>query len=338
MTESAAPLGGTHPLAPAIPASALEPVDCGLCGCEERELRFQDGPFQVVECSACALVYVTPRLKDSSLIDHVYNETYWSSDAAKVHGYTDYRADAPLYKRTYEKRLSVLERHFPGLCNAAGEPLRVLDVGCAAGYFLAVMQARGCVVTGLEPSATIREVASVELGAGCVHGELLAIDDTFEPGSFDLITFWDVIEHIPDPRKALARARELLAPGGRLLVETQNVDSRAAKLLGKKWQHYKHAEHIYHFTPRTLERLFAEAGFEVLENTPRLGGKYVSLAFVTERAGRLHPAFSFLLSPLRLIGGTAVYINLMDEMIVVGAPADGHKQGPTSEHVTDPAR
>ena len=111
-------------------------VGCGLCGSSERMVRFEDGPFAVVECSACQMVYVTPRLKDASLIDHVYNESYWSSAAAKVHGYTDYRADAPLYKRTYEKRVSIIERHFPGLRNAAGQPLRVLDIGCAAGYFL----------------------------------------------------------------------------------------------------------------------------------------------------------------------------------------------------------
>lgn len=319
--SAAAPGGGTTPLAPTIPESALQPVDCGICGASERTLRFQDGPFAVVECARCQMVYVTPRLKDASLIDHVYNESYWSSAEAKVHGYTDYRADAPLYKRTYAKRVSIIERHFPGLKNAKREPLRVLDVGCAAGYFLSVMQARGCVVTGLEPSEAIRSVATAELGPGRVHDKLLAIDDEFEPGAFDLITFWDVIEHIPDPRAALSRARELLAPGGKLLVETQNVDSRAAKLLGKKWQHYKHAEHIYHFNPRTLERLFGEAGFRVLENSPRLGGKYVSLAFVTERAGRLHPALSFLLSPLRLVGKRAVYINLMDEMIVVGETA-----------------
>lgn len=322
MTEPAAPAGGgTTPLAPAIPESALEPVDCGLCGSGARTLRFEDGPFAVVECADCQMVYVTPRLCDASLIDHVYNESYWSSAAAKVHGYTDYRADAELYKRTYAKRVRILERHFPGLLNAQGEPLRVLDVGCAAGYFLSVMKARGARVTGLEPSDAIRCHAAEELGAENVHGALLAVDDTFEPGSFDLVTFWDVIEHIPDPRAALVRARELLAPGGKLLVETQNVDSRAAKWLGKKWQHYKHAEHIYHFTPATLGRTLGEAGFRVLENTPRLGGKYVSLDFVTERAGRVHPVFSALLSPLRLFGRAAVYINLMDEMIVVAEPA-----------------
>lgn len=316
----AAAAGEREGLEVEIPKEALTEVACGMCGSDERELRFTDGPFSVVGCTKCGLVYVTPRLTDASLIDHVYNESYWNSAAAKVHGYSDYRADAPLYKRTYRNRFQIIERHFPGLVNPEGQPLRVLDIGCAAGYFLSVCQEKGLEVTGLEPSDAIRKVAEDELGQDKVHGRLLAIDDALEPASYDLITFWDVIEHIPDPRRALERARELLAPGGRLIVETQNVDSRAAKLLGKKWQHYKHAEHIYHFAPETLARLFDEAGFEILENTPRLGGKYVTFAFVAERAGRIHPAFSVLLSPLRLLGGAALYINLFDEMIVVGKP------------------
>ena len=138
---------------------------------------------------------------------------------------------------------------------------------------------------------------------------------------FDLITLWDVIEHIPDPVSALVYARGLLAPGGKILIETQNVDSRAAAALGPRWQHYKHAEHIYHFNPATLGRVLDEAGFRTLENTPRLGGKYVSLGFIAERAGRLHPVGSFLLSPLRLIKGASLYVNLFDEMIVVAEPA-----------------
>ena len=92
------------------------------------------------------------------------------------------------------------------------------------------------------------------------------------------------------------------------------------KLLGKKWQHYKHAEHIYHFNPKTLGRVLDEAGFDVLENSPRLGGKYISMGFVAERAGRLHPVFSALLSPLKLFAKRSVYVNLYDEMIVVAKP------------------
>ncbi len=303
--------------APGLPASiprdAFRPVDCGLCGSSERRLKFEDGPFSVVTCESCGLTYVTPRLSDASLIDEVYNEGYWRSDAAKDRGYTDYAADEPLYLRTYRRRLSVVKRHFP-------QPGRVLDVGCAAGFFLSIAQEAGWDVTGLEPSDAIRARAERLIGADNVRAGLLG-EVEFEPGSFDLITFWDVIEHIPDTAAALRVARGLLAPGGKLLVETQNVNSRAAKLLGKRWQHYKHAEHIYHFNPDTIARLFDEAGFEILENTPWLGGKYVSMGFIAERAGRLHPILSTLLSPLNLLSKSAVYVNLFDEMIIVAQPS-----------------
>ena len=296
-------------LAASLPKSALSSVDCGLCGGAERELKFTDGPFSVVTCTDCGLTYVTPRLSDASLIDEVYNEGYWRSDAAKDRGYTDYRSDQELYVRTYRRRMSVIRRHF-------ARPGRVLDVGCAAGYFLSVMREAGWQVTGLEPSDAIRPHAEELLGKENIRPGLLG-EAGFESGSFDLITLWDVIEHIPDTREALVEIRRLLAPGGRLLVETQNIDSIAAKLLGKKWQHFKHAEHIYHFNPKTLKRLFDSAGFEILENRPWLGGKYVSMGFVAERVGRLHPIFSTLFAPLKLLKNRAVYVNLFDEMIVV---------------------
>ncbi|HKX46529.1 MAG TPA: class I SAM-dependent methyltransferase [Planctomycetota bacterium] len=299
-------------LARPVPEDVFEEVACGLCGSAERDLRFTDGPFSVVACRACGLTYVTPRLRDAALLQQVYDEGYWSSSAAKDRGYTDYRSDAPLYLRTYKKRLAVVRRHF-------ARPGRVLDVGCAAGYFLEVMRDEGWEVTGLEPSDAIRPHAVARLGADRVRGDLLE-DAPFAPGSFDLVTFWDVIEHVPDVVGTLRRARALLAPGGRLLLETQNVESLAARCLGRAWQHYKHAEHLYHFSPSTLRRLLDAAGYELLESSPRLGGKYVSLGFVAERSGRLHPALAWLMSPLRLVARRAVYVNLRDELIVVARP------------------
>ncbi|MEM7306021.1 MAG: class I SAM-dependent methyltransferase [Planctomycetota bacterium] len=296
-----------------VPDGALYDVSCGLCHSESYTVKFTDGPFSVVTCNDCGLTYVTPRLKDGHLIDEVYNEGYWSSNAAKDRGYTDYRADAPLYLKTYRRRISVVRRHFP-------QPARVLDVGCAAGYFLQVMQEEGWDVTGVEPSDAIRPQAAEKLGADNVRAGLLH-EQGFEDDSFDLVTMWDVIEHIPDFIAALEEVRRILKPGGKMLIETQNVNSRAAKVLGKKWQHYKHAEHIYHFNPKTLGVALDRAGFRILENTPSLGGKYVSMGFLSERAGRLHPALSALLSPLRLIRNKSVYVNLFDEMIVVAAPA-----------------
>jgi SAM-dependent methyltransferase len=296
-----------------LPTSAWNHVDCGLCGSARRELKFQDGPFSVVTCTACGLTYVTPRLSDGALITEVYSEGYWSSDAAKQHGYTDYRADEPLYLATYRRRLAIVRRHFP-------RPGRVLDVGCAAGYFLRVMRDEGWQVLGLEPSEAIRSLAVERLGREAVRDGLLGATE-LPQASFDLVTLWDVIEHIPDPVAAVRAARGLLRPGGKLLIETQNVDSTAARLLGKRWQHYKHAEHLYHFNPRTLGAVLERGGFRILENTPRLGGKYVSMGFVAERAGRLHPLLTTLLKPLELLRERSVYVNLFDEMIVVAEPA-----------------
>lgn len=299
-------------LARPVAADSLEDVACGLCGSRERSLHFADGPFSVVRCNRCGLHYVTPRLKPGVLIESVYDEGYWSSDAAKDRGYTDYRADAPLYLKTYQRRKSVVARHFP-------RPGRVLDVGCAAGYFLSVMQKEGWQVVGYEPSDAIRAQAQERLGGAPVHGGALEAAP-LEPGSFDLVSFWDVIEHVPDPIQTLRFVRTLLKPTGKLLIETQNVQSRAAKWMGKKWQHYKHAEHIYHFDPGTLLKLFEAAGFELLENTPRLGGKYVSLGFIAERSARLSPVAAFLCSPLKLLAKRSVYINLFDEMIAIARP------------------
>jgi len=303
----------------AVDPAAWQQVDCGLCGSSERELKFQDGPFAVVTCKACDLTYVTPRLLDATLIEKVYDEGYWRSGAPKDRGYGDYRKDAPLYLATYRRRRRVVKRHFE-------RPGRVLDVGCAAGYFLRVMKDDGWQVTGLEPSDAIRPMAEELLGKESVRAGLLGQVD-LPAGGFDLITMWDVIEHIPDVVAAAREVRRLLAPGGKFLIETQNVRSLAARLLGPRWQHYKHAEHIYHFHPATLADALGRAGFRVLENRPWLGGKYVSLGFVAERVGRLHPALSVLFSPLRLFSRTSLYVNLLDEMIVVAEPLPRAQEG-----------
>ena len=307
MTEPPRAAAAGRTGAPAA-TEGLREVDCLFCGLSDEQLLFREGPFRVVRCRRCGLTYVTPRLPAERL-HQMYQEEYWSSGRAKDFGYTQYLAEAPLYLRTYALRSRLITERRPS-------PGRVLDVGCAAGFFLRVMADLGWQTTGLEISGAMCAYARDTLRLPDVRrGDLLSVP--LEPGAFDVVTLWDVIEHLEDPPAHLRAARHLLAPDGILVIETQNVASSFARLLGRRWQHYKHAEHLYHFDPRTLERLLTEAGFAIVENTPHLGGKYVSMDFLVERVGRIHPWLSTLASPLRLVGSRALYVNLRDEMVVV---------------------
>lgn len=311
----------TSPQPAAVPTSAaaipgaIEITHCQLCGSAERRTKLVDGPFTVHECTRCSLVYVSPRLTGEALAK-VYGEGYWKSDNPKARGYADYAREASLYLKTFRKRLALVRQWMP-------KDARILDVGCAAGYFLQVMREAGHDGLGVEPSSAIAGLARQALGEKTVFvGNL---DDAppalgYRPGSFDFVTLWDVIEHIPDPQAALRTVRSLLKPGGRLLLETQNVESRWARLLGSRWHHYKHEEHLYHFSPSTMAKLLGDCGFRVLHCGSRYAGKYVSFGFVAERAGRLGRLAGLLASPLRLLSGVNLYVNPHDEIIVVAEP------------------
>jgi 2-polyprenyl-3-methyl-5-hydroxy-6-metoxy-1,4-benzoquinol methylase len=284
---------------------------CLLCHGEKTSVKHSAPPYRIVECDACGLVYTLPRL-DPVAIEAMYQDDYWESSSAKDFGYSDYLADAELYKRTFRMRSAVVTRR-------KQPPARILDVGCAAGFALEVFLGKGYDVHGIELSSRMAQEATRRVGEGRIHHGTLEAG-IHEPGSFDVLTMWDVIEHVEDPVALLRTARAYLKPDGILVLETQNVASLFARLLGIRWQHYKFQEHLYHFNPVTIVELLRQSGFAIEERSARRGGKYVSLGFIKERVGRLHPVLSTLASPLGLLKNTAIYVNVFDEMLVVARP------------------
>ena len=297
-----------------------EVKECVLCGEKERKFVFKDGKFSVLRCSSCGLVFVSPRLTQKALLEEVYNENYWHSSSPKEKGYADYAGEEMLYIKTFRKRIKFIERFT--------KPFgKVLDVGCAAGYFLSVAKEKGWECSGIEPSYPIAQIAKKRLPGTKIHIGL--VDDApFEKESFDVVTLWDVVEHTLNPVSFVKKAVGFLKPGGLLIVETQNVDSLFARILGKKWQHFKLEEHLYHFSPYTLRILLEDlAGVRIIRMTSFYGGKYVSPAFIAERIGRINPVLSKLLSPFSLIKKLGIYVNVYDEL-VVAARKGGTKEEP----------
>jgi 2-polyprenyl-3-methyl-5-hydroxy-6-metoxy-1,4-benzoquinol methylase len=217
------------------------------------------------------LVYVSPR-PDPIELYALYGESYFRNNDSGTVGYTNYLRDEANIRKTFTRRLKRLERFV--------QPGRLLDIGCATGFLLAEAQTRGWQVQGMDVSHFAISYVRDRFGFDVQQGDLLELD--YPPNSYDLITLWDVIEHVPDPKAYVTRIAELLKPGGVFALATPDIDSIPAKITGTRWVGYKLSEeHVYYFAPRTLQRMLNEAGMDVIDTYHV--GKYVTFNLFMNR-------------------------------------------------------
>ena len=268
----------------------LEHVPCALCGADDGETvyeaqydREKDVDLvqkfrasgdellidRLVRCRRCGLQYVNPRLRgDLILTSYTEGEdaTYVSQLAAR--------------ERTFDAALTEIER-------LAGGRGRLLDIGTAAGAFVAAAVRRGWDAEGCEPNRWLGEWGSRHYGIRIRQGSVF--DQAYAPGSFDVVTLWDVIEHTPDPRAVLDRCRELLKPGGLLIVNYPDIGSWIARALGRRWL-FLTSVHLWYFDRATVTRLLESAGFEVRAIRPHY--QRLELDYILHRGAVLSAALS----------------------------------------------
>jgi 2-polyprenyl-3-methyl-5-hydroxy-6-metoxy-1,4-benzoquinol methylase len=260
--------------------AARKPIPCNVCGSSEQQPFCPENGLSLVQCQQCGLVYVSPR-PDANELYALYGETYFRNDESGVVGYTNYLRDEANIRKTFAGRLKRLERYV--------QPGRLLDVGCAAGFFLDEARKRGWQVEGMDVSSYAVEYARGRFGYDVRHGSLTDLD--YAAGAYDLVTMWDVIEHVPDPLAYVRKAASLLRSGGVFALATPDVDSLPAKLAGPRWVGYKLSEeHVYYFSTKMLTRMLEEAGFEVVN--ARYVGKYVTLRLFLDRLGMYSPVLA----------------------------------------------
>jgi 2-polyprenyl-3-methyl-5-hydroxy-6-metoxy-1,4-benzoquinol methylase len=145
-----------------------------------------------------------------------------------------------------------------------------------------------------------------------ITGDFLEVE---VPGTFAVITMFDVLEHMRDPRACVARSRELLAPGGILAIETGDLASPWARLLGTRWYFLDPPQHLSYFTAAGLAALVTEQHLAPTGRVRRFG-RWVSLANAAFKLAHNTPrpiARLFERTAARPVGG-AFYVNFGDAM------------------------
>jgi len=197
-------------------------------------------------------------------------------------GYVSYPGDAAIHLRNAQSRLRLLDR--AGWSSASPSAGVLVDIGCAFGYGLEVARSQGWSPIGVDISESARAAVAARLGVPVYQSLGEIPNDGIE---WSVVTCFQVLEHMADPAAALREARDRMATGGALLIETWDAGSVAAKALRSQWHQLAPPSVVHLFDRPTIRQMLHRTGFEIIW----LGstGKRVSVRQATRLLAGRHP-------------------------------------------------
>jgi SAM-dependent methyltransferase len=286
-------------------------VSCPICLAAAATPRLYKAGTTIFACASCGSAFWQPDAAFDPV--GIYDAGYFAgSDHAS--GYDDYASLEVSLRHNFVRRLRAL--------GAPREGERLLDLGAAYGFAVDEARRLGWRAVGLEVSP-----AAARRAAETIRAALVAVGDAqhvpFADDCFDVVTLWDVLEHLPQPHAAMAELARVLRPGGRLVLTTGDVGSLAARVSGARWHLYTLPEHVFFYSRKGLRRLFAAHGLRV-ERIRAEASRY-PLGYLVERlrktlfgqAARGERSRQANAAPPRWPGaGLSIPVNLFDVVTV----------------------
>ncbi len=246
----------------------MQQSPCPVCGKQMTRMLFRPwaSPGPVVRCQNCDMIYVTP-VDPHYLIGE--GPVLWAANAALLTSKDlrdlencPQREVIERYQVEHEAKEANAVRALDRIERIHRLPGRLLDFGCFTGHFLAVAARRGWDVQGLEPMAGpaiyARGVFGLPVTTDTLH------DETFPADHFDVVTAFQVFEHLSDPVKELCMISRILRPQGLVVIEVPCLEGLPARLLGPHHRHFV-KDHVSFFSQRTLAMLLGHCGFRVVD-------------------------------------------------------------------------
>ena len=259
-----------------------------------KDYTVSNSEFTIVRCNSCNFHFTNPRPDSKSIGSFYESEEYIS------HSNTKKGLINKLYQLvrnyTLKQKESLISQHV-----SRGT---LLDIGCGTGEFLNHMRKAGWSVLGIEPGEKARNFASTNYSIPVENESALL---NLSPESYDLISMWHVLEHVHNLNERVKKLHELIKQDGLVVIAVPNYTSYDAEKYGAYWAAYDLPRHLYHFSPNSIQQLFAKHGFvqhkvmpmkfdsfyvSLLSEKYKYGGTNIVSAFMTGLLSNLKAKFS----------------------------------------------
>lgn len=220
---------------------------CNICDSDNISLKFIKEKINFAECKKCGFIFVYPT--PSIETQQEYYDKEYKSGLYKLASDTE-----NLRKKLNQRRFSEISKYIP--------KGNLLDIGCGAGFFLDVAAEKGLSAYGVELSTEASNKTKLR-HRNVFNGSLehARYPDSF----FDVVTIFDLIEHVLNPDITIREIHRIVKPGGFVVFTTPDISSWHAKIMGKYWYQINPHQHLFYFSPSTIKRILEKNGFTVLD-------------------------------------------------------------------------
>lgn len=234
----------TDPVTGLYRAEFLEERVCPVCGFEKYRDLFIRGGGRYVACQRCGMVYLNPVFTDKALADFYFGYSTTQSDVISN--------ESEFYRRIYSKGLATLTKY-----TVTG---KIMDIGCSSGFFLDIAKNNGWDTIGVELNKAEAAVAQTKHKVYNASIHSLELDT-----KCDVVTMWDVFEHIKDGNQTLLTIfTKYLRKGGIVFLQVPNANALAARILQEKCKMFDGIEHVNIYNPDTIALIAKNNGLELL--------------------------------------------------------------------------